>query len=126
MRYVAFALLRGKIDCHTNAHRGSPNTAAITTRLTTGNILQTSDMVYLKSIVAGLIAVIGTLVVAVIGFIVWGLWMSQRHPNGAGLSAVSYDIRALVIPLVIIVGLIFASGFWWQFRRAKRAERTST
>ena len=83
-------------------------------------------MVYLKSIVAGLIAVIGTLVLAVIGFIVWGLWMSQRYPNGAGASAVSYDIRALVIPLVIIVGLIFASGFWWQFRRAKRAERTST
>ena len=83
-------------------------------------------MVYLKSIVTGLIAVIGTLVLAVIGFIVWGLWMSQRYPNGTGASAVSYDIRALVIPLVIIVGLIFASGFWWQFRRAKGAERTST
>jgi hypothetical protein len=51
-------------------------------------------MVYLKSIVAGLIAVIGTLVLSVIGFIVWGLWMSQRYPNAAGASAVSYDIRA--------------------------------
>jgi uncharacterized protein YneF (UPF0154 family) len=83
-------------------------------------------MVYLKSIVAGLITVIGTLVLAVIGFLIWGFWMSQRHPNGAGASTVSYNIRVLVIPLVIIVGLIFASGFWWQFRRAKRAERTST
>lgn len=76
-------------------------------------------MVFLKSILAGLIAVIGTLFLAVIGFVVWGLSRSQRHPDGVGASTVSYDIRVIVIPLVSIVGLIFAAGFWWQFRRAK-------
>lgn len=80
-------------------------------------------MVYLKSIFAGLIAVLGAMLLAVIGFIVWGLWMSQRHPNGVGASTVSYDIKVVAFPVVIIVGLIFAAGFWWQFRRAKRAER---
>lgn len=79
-------------------------------------------MVYLKSIFAGLIAVLGAMVLAVIGFIVWSEWLSQRHPNGVGASALSYDITVVAFPLVIIVGLIFAAGFWWQFRRAKQAE----
>lgn len=82
-------------------------------------------MVYLKSILAGLTAVIGAMILAVIGFIVSGLWMSQRHPNGVGARAVSYDISVLAFPLVMIVGLIFATGFWWEFRRARRGARST-
>ena len=78
-------------------------------------------MVYLKSILAGLVAVIGTMVLAVIGFVVLGWWTSQRHSKAAGEGVVAYDIRVLVMPVAIIVGLIFVAGFWWEFRRATRA-----
>ena len=78
-------------------------------------------MVVLKGILAGLVAVIGVLVLAVIGFVARGLWMSQQHFNDTGVGAVAYDIRVLMMPVVAIVGLMFAVGFWWEYRRARRA-----
>jgi len=83
-------------------------------------------MIYLKSIIAGVGAVVLTVLLATLGFVVWGWWwVSQRASSAAGVGAVSYDVNSpwIGIPIVMVVMAAFAVGFSWEFRRATRASR---
>lgn len=74
-------------------------------------------MIYLKSLVAGLVAVFS---VAVLFFVcvVTTLLISARKE---GEDAIGWDPIALVRPVpVIIVLAIFVAAFLWEFRRASR------
>ena len=90
-----------------------------------GDILRTSIMVYLKSFLVGVAALVLVLFLSIVGFIVWGLWISPRPSNQGSVGTVSYDVSSpwIGIPLLIVVALIFLAGFSWEFRRATRAKR---
>lgn len=84
-------------------------------------------MVYFKSFLAGMAALLAVLLLAAVGFIGRGWWWtSHRSANGGGVGVVSYDVSSpwIGIPLLIVIGLIFLAGFYWEFRRAKRANRS--
>ena len=78
-------------------------------------------MVYLKSILAGFAAVVGVVLLAVLGLIGWTWWMTQRMAQ-PGLGAVAYEVNTpwILFPAPIIAGVVFVLGFWWEFRRAHR------
>lgn len=82
-------------------------------------------MVYLKSFLAGVAALLAVLLLTAVGFIVWGWWISHRAANEGGVGAVGYDVSSpwIGIPVLTVIGLIFSAGFYWEFRRAKRANR---
>ena len=66
-------------------------------------------MIYLKSFVAGLMSLVllTPLFVIVVGFLT---------PPGS-----QYDLRAILEPPVPLAALcIFATGFYWEFRRASQ------
>ena len=92
-------------------------------------------MVYLKSLVAGFAALIAVVLLETLGVIGWGLsikspavnrtWVVPYtngapvvpHNNGASVAAHAISSH---LPLLIIAGLIFVAGFYWEFRRATR------
>jgi hypothetical protein len=84
-------------------------------------------MVYLKSFLVGVVALVSVLFLGIVGFIGWGLSISHRSSNQGSVGAVSYDVSSpwIGIPLLIVTGLIFLAGFSWEFRRATRANRPS-
>ena len=84
---------------------------------------QPSHMVYLKSILAGLAAVVGVVLMGVLSLVGWAWWMTQRVAQPEGPGAVAYEVNSawIIFPAPIIAGAVFAIGFWWEFRRAKRA-----
>jgi len=78
-------------------------------------------MIYIKSLLAGLLAVliacISLPVLVVIGLFVY----SMIHQSQEGEGAVGWDPISLVhqqpLPVVAFTILVFASGFFWKFRR---------
>jgi uncharacterized membrane protein len=78
-------------------------------------------MVFLKSILAGLVAVLAVVLLTVVGFAAWGWWVahSLEQAQGGGIGA--YVVNTPWIPVPIIAAVVFVVGFWWEFRRAKRA-----
>jgi hypothetical protein len=81
-------------------------------------------MVYLKSSLVGVAALVSGLFLGVVGFIAWALWISPRSSTE---GVVAYDVTSpwIGIPLMVVAGLTFLAGFSWEFRRAKRANRLS-
>jgi uncharacterized membrane protein len=77
-------------------------------------------MVFLKSILAGLVAVLAVVFVTVLGFAAWGWWMAHRLEQAQGGGIGAY-VNTPWIPVPIIAAVVFVAGFWWEFRRAKRA-----
>ena len=71
-------------------------------------------MIYLKSILAGIAAVIVSVILCVAGFALMMFALSRRSGSG-GIGAVSVSIGPIVLILAI---LIFAAGFWWELQRA--------
>jgi hypothetical protein len=72
-------------------------------------------MIYLKSIVAGLVAVFSVAVLFVIGVVITVLISAKKEGEGA----IGWDPIALVRPApMILVLAIFVAGFLWEFRRA--------
>jgi hypothetical protein len=76
-------------------------------------------VIYIKSILAGIAAVLAVLVIFVLVTFVVPLILMPRTGSG-GIGAVSSGMpgfAALIIPLA------FAGGFYWEFRRASRRRR---
>jgi hypothetical protein len=73
------------------------------------------NSVYVKSVLAGIAALI---VAAVLVLVMFSLRFSALRRSGAldGIGAVSFGINPRV--LWICVALIFAAGFLWEFQRA--------
>jgi uncharacterized membrane protein len=79
-------------------------------------------MVLLKSILAGVVAVIAVVVLSAGVFIAWGWWMANGVAQVGSVGAVAYDVNTpwIMIPLPLIVGVVFFAGFYWEYRRARR------
>jgi len=77
-------------------------------------------MLLLKSILAGLIAVIVAAIVLPAGIAYYLMWTT--HPDKPGQEiAVGFDpVYAARSPVSwIIAALVFALGFYWEYRRLK-------
>jgi hypothetical protein len=79
-------------------------------------------MIYLKSVLAGILAVLVLCVIVVAGLFltVWfipSIFMSASTGSG-GIGAVSSGLPELV--LLLVLALAFAGAFYWQFRRGSR------
>jgi hypothetical protein len=80
-------------------------------------------MVFLKSILAGLVAVLAIVLLTVLGFAAWGWWWvahSLEQAQGGGTGAI-VGVNTPWIPVPIIAAVVFVAGFWWEFRKAKGA-----
>ncbi len=74
-------------------------------------------MIYLKSIAAGLVAVLSVTVLFVIGVVITLLISAKK----GGDVAIGWDPVALFRPVpMMIVLVIFVGGFVWEFRRVSR------
>ena len=76
-------------------------------------------MIYVKSLLAGIIAL---LVASVLYFYVYYVFLIRptlpKLPPGEGIGL---DVRILNLPLFSLLALLsFAIGFYWEFRRAAR------
>jgi uncharacterized membrane protein len=78
-------------------------------------------MVLLKSILAGLVAVLAVVFLTALGFAAWDWWVADRLEQAQGGGIGAYVVNTPWIPVPIIAALVFVAGFWWEFRRAKRA-----
>lgn len=85
-------------------------------------MLQTSGMVFLKSILAGFLAVLAVVLLTVVAFAAWDWWVAHRLEQAQGeVIGAIVGVSTPWIPLPIIAAIVFVAGFWWEFRRAKRA-----
>jgi uncharacterized membrane protein len=72
-------------------------------------------MIYLKSVLMGIAALIVALIVYV-AISVLPLVAQWRDSGSGGIGIVSTNFT--IGPIFwIVAALIFAAGFWWQFRR---------
>ncbi|HEY6346296.1 MAG TPA: hypothetical protein VIY49_32810 [Bryobacteraceae bacterium] len=78
-------------------------------------------MVFLKSILAGLVGVLAVVLLTVLGFAAWGWWVAHRLEQAQGGGTGAYAVNTPWIPVPIIAAVVFVAGFWWEFHRAKRA-----
>lgn len=78
-------------------------------------------MVFLKSILAGLVAVLAVVLLTVVGFAAWDWWVAHRLEQAQDGGIGAYVVNTPWIPVPIIAAVVFVAGFWWEFRRAKRA-----
>jgi uncharacterized BrkB/YihY/UPF0761 family membrane protein len=75
-------------------------------------------MIYLKSIMAGLVTVLSLTVLLFVGIVI-RLWVSASKEQGA--KAIGWDPISLIRPgPVLIILAVFVAGFLWEFRRASR------
>jgi hypothetical protein len=63
-------------------------------------------MVYLKSFLAGVLALVSALLLSIAGLLGWALWMSHTSSNEGSVGAVGYDISS---PWVGIPRLTFTA-----------------
>jgi hypothetical protein len=75
-------------------------------------------MVFLKSFVAGLVALAGYVALLCLAML-WSYWQMWRSIAESGAGGVGFVFA--VSPLLLIPGLLgFAAAFWWEWRRAAR------
>ena len=73
-------------------------------------------MIYVKSTLAGILAVF---VFAVIGLILFSMWLSRGLPSDThiGIDVVSLAKQWKTQLLML---LVFAAGFYWELKRASK------
>jgi hypothetical protein len=83
-------------------------------------------MVYLRSFLAGVVAVVSALLLCIAGLIGRTLWMNHTSSGEGPGGAVGYDITSpwIGIPLLTVTAMIFWAGFFWEFRRVRRSQRS--
>jgi hypothetical protein len=75
-------------------------------------------VIYLKSIMAGLVAVFSVVLLLFVGILSY-LWVLASKEHGAG--AIGWDLISVIGPgPVLIILAVFVAGFLWEFRRASR------
>ena len=77
-------------------------------------------MIYLKSILMGMAALIVSLILYV-AMSVLPLVAQWRDSGSGGIGIVSATIGPV---FWIVAALIFAAGFWWQFRRGGQTTKS--
>jgi hypothetical protein len=79
-------------------------------------------MIYLKSVLMGIAALIVSLILYV-AISVLPLVAQWRDSGSGGIGIVSANIT--IGPVFwIVAALIFAAGFWWQFRRGGQTTKS--
>jgi H+/Cl- antiporter ClcA len=76
-------------------------------------------MIYIKSILVGVVALFATTIVYVV-ILIFALMRRYSPPPGA---EVSLDLRSIINhepSFWLVAFLAFALGFYWEFRRAAR------
>jgi hypothetical protein len=79
-------------------------------------------MIYLKSVLMGIAALIVALIVYV-AISVLPLVAQWRNSGSGGIGIVSANV-AIGLVLWIVTALIFAGGFWWQFRKGGQTTKS--
>lgn len=76
-------------------------------------------MIYLKSVLAGVVTLIASIVLF---FILISIVLFVWSNKVGGDSSIGFDPISLMKPpwWLVLAGLIFASGFYWEFRRLVR------
>jgi uncharacterized BrkB/YihY/UPF0761 family membrane protein len=75
-------------------------------------------MIYLKSIMAGVVAALSLMVLLFVGIVI-RLWVSASKEQGA--KAIGWDPISLIRPgPLLIILVVFVAGFLWEFRRVAR------
>ena len=72
-------------------------------------------MIYVKSILAGIVAVLIVLAFVAASFAAWQYLAMVRTGSG-GIGLILFDVDVMVLLLIVLA--TFAAGFSWQFRRA--------
>ena len=75
-------------------------------------------MIYLKSILAGIVAVFSVIFLLFVGIVIYlGIAASKERVDGA----IGWDPISLARPgPVLVILAVFVTGFLWEFRRASR------
>ena len=73
-------------------------------------------MIYLKCILAGIAAVLLSVLLLILLLAAWQYFLVFRTSGSGGIGAVSGGLDMLAA--LVLVGVIFAGGFYWQFRRS--------
>ena len=76
----------------------------------------TVSTIYLKSVVAGLIAVMIALAAVMGAAIVFVIVISRRTSEDTSIGWDPVSFARDPLPL-IVMALVFAVGFWWKYRR---------
>ena len=80
-------------------------------------------MILLKSFLAGVAAVLAAFVIMVLAAFVFPLFLTMFRTGSSGIGAVSAGISEPA--LLLGVPLVFAGGFYWEYRRASRRRARS-
>jgi len=80
----------------------------------------TVSTIYLKSVVAGLIGVMIALAAVMGAAIVSVIVISRRTSEDTSIGWDPVSFARDPLPL-IVMALVFAVGFWWQYRRLTTA-----
>jgi len=85
-------------------------------------LLQGDTIIYIKSVLAGLLAVIAAPIalpiLCIIGTIVYGV--IHPPPEGTAVGWAPISLAKQPLPIVALIVVIFAAGFVWEFRRLAR------
>ncbi|MGA3190386.1 MAG: hypothetical protein ABSF22_25050 [Bryobacteraceae bacterium] len=74
-------------------------------------------MAFVKCMLAGIAAVVGAVIAAALAMAAYSLWQARKFMN-SGAGAIATPMLGL-LPILCILMVIFAAGFWWQWRRAR-------
>ena len=78
-------------------------------------------MIYLRSVLAGIVAVLAVCLVIVVLFVVLPLALMVMRSASTGSGGIGAVSTGLVdTPILLLVPLAFAGGFYWEFRRASK------
>jgi cytochrome c biogenesis protein CcdA len=80
-------------------------------------------MIWLKSFLAGVVAVLAAFIIMVLAVFVLPLFLTMSRTGSSSIGAVSAGISALAV--LLGVPLVFAGGFYWEYRRASRRRARS-
>jgi hypothetical protein len=76
-------------------------------------------VIYVRSVLAGIVAVLAVCVIRV-GFVVLPLAFMMMRSAATGSGGIGAVSTGVVEPLILLVPLAFAGGFYWDFRRASK------
>jgi hypothetical protein len=78
-------------------------------------------VIYVKSVLAGLAAVLTVFAIVFLVTVVAPLFLMMSRAGSGGIGAVSTGFGISGLAVLIVVALAsFAGGFYWEFRRASR------
>ena len=82
-------------------------------------------MVFVKSILAGVVVLVAGVLVAVGSFVAWSWWVTYRFSKeGGGVFAATFASGSMWMLLVAALA-VFLAGFYWEFRKLTTGNRRS-